>query len=231
MALNSCTNGYRLAQKQLPSLTAASDSTNFSRSIGISPITVPPQANGEFLLLQSDFAGNGNMLVCRIGTQGECEGFYDRSALATQTMGQEQISELSNCQRESNVPIFVPATTRLSDVENQMRRMEREEPALLAPGKGMPSIGSTATPVPGAEEEAEAGGGVISEDNAQPIPDIPDTPEPEQVTQQPVSGSPPFVVVKVPQRNEVICNANQSFANVRSGPNGKKYPIVSTLPN
>jgi Bacterial SH3 domain len=227
MAMNSCINGYRLAKRQLPSLTETPDQANLNRSLGISPISVPAEAEGEFLLMQSDFAGDGKMLVCRVGTGGECEGFFEQSALDSQTLGQEQISDLNTCQRESNVPVLVPATTRLSEIENRIRQMETTEAAILSPKPFQSRVGKSAEAVPGFEEDAVNEEGVVSEENAQPIPQVSDVAEPPVVT----SANAPYITVSVPHRQEVICNANQSFANVRLGPNGSQYPITFTLPN
>ena len=55
--------------------------------------------------------------------------------------------------------------------------------------------------------------------------------DPDIATDEPLPPAPPPATIPVAARAAVVCNANQSFANVRAGPNSKRFHIVATLPN
>jgi uncharacterized protein YgiM (DUF1202 family) len=220
MAVTGCLNSFRLAMKQVPSLTADEDRSAFESISKASPIQLPNGAQSEFALIPAVRLDSGDVGICRIGSAGECQGYFHSSALANWTQGEEQIAGLNECQRQSNVSVLVPATTRLSEIDATLRRMETAEAALLTLKDTANNADNMQTPTVEGEEDAARSNGDVSEDNAEPIPLIED----ETTPQEPV-------VVQVKQRNEVICNANQTFANVRRGPNSATYEIVSTLPN
>jgi hypothetical protein len=215
MAFNGCLNGYRLAKRQVPSDFAAGDLSALTSMQSSMPLSRMANGEDEFVLVPSTYGDANEVLICRIGAEGECQGFYNQDAMSQNTIGSEQREDLSDCQRQSNVSILVPPTTALREVDGNLVAMQTAEPALLA-SKQTPTNDLN-------EEEATANSGNISGADAQPIPDIP-----ADVVEPPAKR---FVVVAVQQRQEVICNAVQSFANVRAGPSGTLFPIVSTLPN
>jgi uncharacterized protein YgiM (DUF1202 family) len=220
MAFNGCLNGYRLAKRQVPSEFAVADFAALNILQSSMPASRIANGEDEFVLVPSTYGGGNEVLICRIGVEGECQGFYNQDAMAENTIGSAQREDLSDCQRQSNVSILVPPTTTLREVDGSLLAMQTAEPTLLAT-KPMPVKQSSARQLN--EEEVATNGGDVSEADAQPIPDIP-----TDVIEPPAKR---FVVVAVQQRQEVICNAVQSFANVRAGPSGKLFPIVSTLPN
>jgi uncharacterized protein YraI len=220
MAANGCLNSYRLALRQLPSLTADVDRENLERIVKEIPVALPNGANSEFALIPAVQLDSGDVGICRIGSAGECQGFFHQSALTSLTEGEEQISGLNECQRQSNVSALVPALTRLSDLDATLRTLQNAEPALLTLQNSAASNDNTLGQNASGEEDVALNAGDVSEDNAQPVPEF---------KEEPKSENP--IVVQVPQRRELICNANQTFANIRSGPNSSQYPIVSTLPN
>jgi uncharacterized protein YgiM (DUF1202 family) len=220
MAINGCLNSYRLALKQLPSSTSETDRVDLEKIVATTPIQLPNGAQSEFALIPAVQLDSGDLGICRLGSAGECQGFFHQSALASMTDGEEQIAGLNECQRQSNISVLVPPKTRLSDLDQSLLQLQNVETALLTLNDATRQSQELLGVDPEGEEDAGGNAGDVGEDKAEPIPEFVDEP-----------AATKHVVLKVPQRREVICNANQTFANVRSGPNSQEFDIVSTLPN
>jgi uncharacterized protein YraI len=205
MAENICINGYYLSQRKLPSADYFRSVVEIDQLIRIQPIIRPNGIESNFLLLPTarKLSPNGvlEVITCKVSNDAVCQGFFWPESVKVNTEGETQIEEFQGCQFETNLALSVPPTTRLSDVKTTLGKMKQSQTALLQ----LPN--STDAPSVQGDEHMAA------EQSAEPVV-------------SPAPAPPPVVA-----RPGVVCNANQSFANVRAGPNSKQFHIVATLPN
>jgi Bacterial SH3 domain len=207
MAENICINGLYFSQRKLASADHARALAEIDQLLRIQPIIRPKGFTSAFLLLPTTRALSPNgvqeILTCRVANDGVCQGFFWPEAVKVNTEGEAQEPAYQGCQSVVELPLSVPPTTRLQDVKATVLKMVQTQTALLQPP------GPLATPEAG-DDEHDA-----------PVTTVDPTPAP----------LPPPVTLPVSERPAVICNANQTFANVRSGPNSRQFHIVATLPN
>jgi hypothetical protein len=152
MAVNACLNNFRLLNLQMPSATWAEDMEAMERNIA----TLPIVTNSEFAAiptLEFDIVG---IPICRISKDGECEGFFPQSSLATATIGEQPIRGLTSCDRKSNVWTFTAPDLKLADIDQTLRDYEAQQPALLGDQPAPPSEPDTAQGFSVTSEEPRA---------------------------------------------------------------------------